>query len=395
MRALRRKLKVRLPIFDQFGGGCTEKGIRKKIRQGVEKMNSMKLFAIAVAVMMLAVAGIAVMSASEDSDATATTTSGTYSVYVNDGTGWQSSVVNTNVYDAAQAVKQSGFWQNDDVMVEKYIPGTWVTYNGTTYGDISTFMGKSNIEDGDQWNVFVGVKNGQYLDISAAAVSIGNYTCFDDYSYVTANVVLYYGSSSIALSTVQASLDTYYATSGAQEASVPTVVEHGDDGFKFTFALHMDLQYNPANNNAPINATVVGTYYGTTTYNGSTPIQVTNSNLKSSVIYLTGYGSNAYLALKEVIDDEDDLDAETSVQYYSWINTFLGLGTIQTEGLDTPLDWYDDDYAYWIVMDLHSYFNDQTNHVGDFVLGAYAPFSFAPIYDQTIALVFGTYSMTA
>lgn len=339
-----------------------------------------------VAAFMFAAFGGLFVSA-EDSDATATA-SGAYSVYVYNGTGWQSSTVNQNVYDAAQAVKQSGFWQSGDVMVEKFVPGTWVTYNSTTYGNITTFMGLTNGVNDNYWKVFVADSN---LSVSEATVSLGNYTCFDDYSYVSANIILYYGADSITASAVQNSLALYYLFGLVVSTTPVTHVSSGDDGFKFTFALHMDTQINPVNNQE-IYTDIHGVYSGMTALTGGSSIAVTDANLKSSVIYLTGYGSNAYLALKQVITNSYDLVAGTSVSNYSWIDTFLGLGTIQTAGLNTP-DWSDDNYAYWIIYDEHGYFGDNPNHVGDFVLGAYAPMSFAPIYDQTIALVFGEYTM--
>ena len=352
-----------------------------------------KILSITLAAMFVVAAFGGFLFAADESDATGSTTSGTYSVYVNDGSGWQSSVVDTGVYDAAQAVKQSGFWVSGDSMVEKYTTGQWVTYNSTTYGDITTFMGKTNGDNSMYWSLFVGDDD---LLISEATVSLGNYTCFDDYQYAYANIILYYGLSMITEEDVQDSLDDYYLDedfTGA-EPSYLTPVSSSDDGFKFTFALNIALQVNPVNNQS-INSTVSGTYYGVTTYGGSTPIQVTDSNMKSGTIYVTGYGSNAYLAFKQVITNANDVVASTAIGSYSWITTIFGLGTIQTAGLSTPYDWSDDNYAYWVIYDDYTGFGDNASAVSDFVLGAYAPLACAPIYDTTIALIYGTYAMVA
>ena len=300
---------------------------------------SSKFVTMIIAALMVTVTGA--MAFADNSNADETNT-GNYSVYAYNGSSWSSDLV--WAYDAAQAVQNSTMWNSTtDSMVAKYTPGTWVTYNWSTYGNITTFMGLTN---GDNvWNVFVKVGT----DMVKITDNLGSYKCYSDYNaaHQTANIYLYYGASTVTAATVTAAVN---AQSGlVAQSSITTVTQTSE--YAYTFYLEID-------------------------YDGVTPT-ITSSSITASQlnngIALVGYGSDAYIALKSIVGA--DLVAEESVpgagyNGYSWFYTMFGLGTIQTAGESTPSDWTDDTYAYWTI----NYANGTS---ADFVLGAYSSLSLA------------------
>lgn len=327
-----------------------------------------KMMAAIAALIMIVAVPIGIMA--NDSEATGSVT-GTYSVYAFDGTSWSSDVVYT--YDAAQAVMASSMWANGDSMVAKYTPGTWVTYNYTTYGDITTFMGKTNGVEGKEWNVFIINNADDVVEISSC---LGSYKCFDDYSsaYRTANVILYYGPSNTSASVVSAAFDEYIEQGSAVDTSVLTAVT-SSDAFKVTFTL--DIKYSG------VEANVVGNVVDV---NGNA---INDSRLKSTdyTVTVVGYGSDCYIALKDAIGagNISGIDTIPGGEYsaYGWMSDMFDLGTIQIDGLDTPDDWTDDSYAYWCIY-------DDADHLADFVIGAYSPLACAgePFADNTMSLIY-------
>lgn len=305
-----------------------------------------KIAAIAALIMIVAVP-IGVMA--NDSEATGSVT-GTYSVYAFDGISWSSDVVYT--YDAAQAVMASSMWTNGDSMVAKYTPGTWVTYNYTTYGDITTFMGKTNGVEGKEWNVFVLVND----TLVAATDCLGSYKCFSDYdsNHKTANIFLYYALGTVTSEDVMNSFESY---SDAVENSAITSVS--GDVYKVTFSLRINYD----NVSPTIEETV-------TDVNG---VAISSNNLKTTTVVVEGYGSDCYLALKNAVKSNitgTDVVPGQGYNAYGWMEQMFGLETVQTAGLDTPSDWTDDKYAYWCIY-------DAPGELADFVLGAYSPLTCA------------------
>lgn len=342
------------------------KEAKRKAKKGNDIMN--KFIAVIAAVMMIVAIPIGLAASDADAD---TGVTGTYSVYAYDGSAWSSDIV--GAYDAAQAVQASDMWNaNTDSMVAKYIQGDWVTYNYTTYGNITTFMGKANTAT-EQWNVFIFNAFDEFL---AAEDCLGSYKCFSDYDldHQTANIVLYFGSSNVTADDVKDSYDAYGA---AVEKSEITNVTNTDD-YKVTFTLSINYD--------GVNANISGTVLD---INGNA---VTDTALKTSTVTIVGYGSDCYLALKDAVGSANITGEDTvpgqGYNAYGWMGEMFGLGTVQTAGTDTPSDWTDDKYAYWCIY-------DDAEHLADFVLGAYSPLACAgePFGDNTISLIYEEVTM--
>lgn len=322
-----------------------------------------KVFAVIVAALMVVAMPIGLVAVDAD---TTTTVNGTYSVYAYDGQGWNSDIV--SAYDAAQAVMASKMWENGDSMVAKYTPGTWVTYNYDTYGNITTFMGETNNEN-KQWNVFFINTNNVVVK---ATHNLGSYKCFSDYdqAHRTANIILYYGASTVSASDV-----TGYASCPTQTSSITSV-----EGSAFRVTFTIGISHDSAE--ATMNGTVKDVNNNV----------ITEDDLYDSTVTVAGYGSDCYLALVDAIGANNftgtGVIPNEGYNPYGWMGTMFGLGTVQTAGANTPSDWTDDRYAYWCIY-------DDDNHLADFVLGAYSPLSSAgePFGDNSISLIYQEVAM--
>lgn len=326
-------------------------------------MNKIKM-SIVLAVLLLAIpfAGIA-------TDATdSTSTTGTYTVFYNDGTGWGNQVV-SDVFDGAQAVKGTSVWQTTDVMVGKNTGGTWASPD-TNYGDITTFMGKTETSE-KIWNVFVYINN-QWV---AGSSNIGYYTCFSDYyaEWKTANIALYYGAST---TDVPASLNT---ASAGNLSSITEIMYYDEDAEEYVYDESFAVTFYMKIDRSGVTPTIVS---------GA----VTNAELFDGKA-IVGYGSTVYLALKQVLGaDVAGIDSlpgvyNSTYQYWTyngWINTIFGLGTDQIAGMDTPNDWTDDTYVWWQILDGTS----GTGSALSFVLGYYSPLSCAEESLTGLSLVY-------
>ncbi len=334
-------------------------------------MKSRYAAAFIVAAMM--VAAFPIMAFADDSDATLGTTTGQYTIFYYDSTSGAWDHATASTYDAAQALKASRFWLSGDSMVDKTTGGTYPSPN-YNYGDISTFRGITESGD-DVWNVLI-YQGGSWVVGSAY---LGWYTCFSDQptSWQTANFALYYGTSDDSGEMIE-DLESYIEDQEI-DYSVSTTVGTNSD---FAFTFYLEISYSGA----------------TPTIVSSGNVSITAQDLASGTTVVC-YGSNAYLALKWAFGT--NLDAVETIpgihysgtgydywEYYSWMYSFFGLSTVQTEGKSTPTDWTDDKYAYWAIYT--SYFgpNDDDNVLADFVIGEYAPLSCAEISDNTIALVY-------
>ncbi len=344
--------------------------------RGIE-MKSRYVAAFIVAAMM--VAAFPIMASADDSDATLGTTTGQYTIFYYDSTSGAWDHTTASTYDAAQALKASGFWLSGDSMVDKTTGGNYPSPN-YNYGDITTFRGIT--ESGDNsWHVLV-YQDGSWVTGSSY---IGWYTCFSDQpsSWKTANFALYYGV--LNTSSMISSLGSY-VDDEMVDYSPETTVSQGNSNFAFTFYLKF-------------------------AYSGATPeiassgnVSVTTEELSTGKT-ITAYGSNAYLALQwafgtnvsavesipGIHSEGDGYDYWT---FYSWINSLFGCGTIQTAGQSTPTDWTDDSYAYWCIYTSYTALGDGANVLADYVIGEYAPLTCAEIADNTIALVYENVPMS-
>lgn len=327
-----------------------------------------KVFAIAAAVMMMAVAGITIVE-SESSDATATNYLGTFTVYVSldGGINWTSQdEIAAN--DGAQAIiNATNYYQAaTDSVQELYQSGQYVSMNDN-YGDITTYNGKTNGTDGKYWTPYVLIDD----TWTTLDISLGFYKCFDDYNedYRTANIALVWGS-------VPASVPSYL-TDTLQDLSDITEVS-GNSDFLTTFYIKT------------IASAASVSYY----CEDDSQVEVTSTTLASGV-FISGYGSDAYLALIDAVNVNGDNFVGSDVipvtsnyyYWYGWMNELFNLGTVQTDGQNTPHDWTDDTYAWWNIFEDYTVFGDQSNVLSDFNLGFIGAAGSANT-DNEIALVF-------
>ena len=326
--------------------------------------------ALIVGVVMIA-SPLAFIGGSDNADAPvlgeASTANGTYTIFVNDGSGWQSQAV--NAYDGAQAVQATSFWTDNPGSMAARTVTEWGYVNlNTSYGDITTFMGKTESAD-SVWNVYVLIGENWVVGQDA----IGYYKCFSDYSadWQTANIALEYGADATA---VPSSLEAYIDDEMLDTSSITSV---SGESFAVQFYLKnkMSDQYTPS---------VSGQIYD---INGNL---VTATALTNGVT-VKGYGSDAYLALKNALNVSGDnvVGSEAIPSSYSWITTIFGMGTVQTQGQDTPSDWTDDIYAYWNQYNgLYSESSSATNVLSPFTLGAYSPLASAPATQTVFSMVY-------
>ncbi len=331
-------------------------------------MNAVKMAALAV-VMMLAIPYIGFTVEASDSEESI---DGTYTILYNDGSGWGYQIV--SAFDGAQAVKATAVWQTTDVMADKSTGGTWASPN-TDYGDITTFMGKTETSS-SIWNVFV-YQDGSWV---AGNSNIGYYACFGDYysNWRTANIALYYGAQTTA-----APEGLSDAANGHLSAITGLTYYDEDededvyyDAFAVTFYMKIDQ--------AGVTPTISS---------GA----VTSAELSAGV-EVVGYGSTVYLALQQALGNdvvgEDALPGtyNSTYQYWTyngWIDTIFGLGTTQTEGMDTPTDWTDDKYVWWQILSGTT----GTGAALGFVLGYYSPLTSSSASLNALSLVYAEGNM--
>lgn len=328
--------------------------------------NSKMITALALIVGVVMIASpLAFIGGSDNADAPilgdASAANGTYTIFVYDGNVWESEVV--HAYDGAQAVQATSFWKTGDSMVDRATTGAYPSLNAT-YGDITTFNGKTE-DSTNVWNVSVYVDGAWTIGNDA----IGFYRCFDDYAsnWQTANIALQYGADATSVPT---SLIT-----ASQTKSNITAVDSED----FAVTFHLKNMYSS-----------VPTINGVITLDNGQTLNATNL---ASGVTITGYGSDAYLALKNALNVAplDNVVGEETIPVngynnYSWIDTIFGLGTVQTQGLDTPSDWTDDVYVYWSQYD-GNYSGEGSGQLSGFVLGAYSPLTGANEFSMVYAEV--------
>lgn len=337
-------------------------------------MNSKYAAAFIIVAMMIA--AFPIMASADDSDASLGTTTGQYTIFYYDSTSGAWNHATASTYDAAQALKSSGFWMSGDSMVDKTTGGTYPSPN-YNYGDISTFRGIAE-SGNDVWNVLV-YQSGSWVVGSAY---LGWYTCFSDQptSWQTANIAFYYGDG--VSDSVITGLNNYISSNSISLSTATSVL---NDNFSFTF--YIQVKYDETE---------------PTILSGGN-IAVTSDDLYDG-IKVTAYGSNAYLALVWAFGSETSAsdgnvsgvdsipgDYNSTYDYWTysgWLYSLFGLSTVQTEGASTPSDWTDDKYAYWVIYDQYAEFDDESDNKADYVLGQYAPLSCAIVADNTIALIY-------
>ncbi len=333
--------------------------------------------------MLVAIGGIVTFVAQSDADGTNDqVTNGRITVNLNYGISWEVPTT-VDAYNGAIALDRSlGTSIPHVIDMNLYTTDSYgyvsVNYQ---YGAITSI---NNIAaSGDNvWNVFVLNESGSWVK---AVDSLGWYKPFGDYdlSHRTANIAVVYGTESGA----QAKINAFTPTITSSIIPVENIV--GNDSFKVTF--YVKVSQSPDVQAALDDASI--SVSGTET---------TTSAMINDGVYVTGFGSDLYLALKNAfpgkINGQDVVPCVSSGGYstiYGWINSFLDLHSIQVDGKDTPSDYTDDSWAWWIEYSSYSVgtSGDVTGTISNFSLGLYSPISDAPLTIDTYALYFSIASM--
>ncbi len=287
----------------------------------------------------------------------------TYSIYVCDGsdlTKWYSDRVST--YDPVQALMASSMWNDaTDSLVSKYSDNTGSL--NIDYGTINSFLGKTSNEEG-QWNVYIfNIED----ELVRATEALGWYSRFNDYDpdFQAANIILYYGSSSTPAILVSAIFENN-AQNVVERSSLADVTETEE------YAVYFNLMNYSSSSTAIIDGSIFDT-------EGKL---VTDLALKQGDgVQIVGYGSNAYLALKNALGS-NNIIGEDKIPYneyfiYSKIGSIFGLESQQIAGQDTQSDVFDDIYLDWWIYEFFKY----SPSGGVITQYAKALYSYSPLID--------------
>ena len=251
-----------------------------------EKMDARKIIAT-FAVLMLAVAGIMVITPIDDADASGSV--GNYNFYYYTSTT-EYSVYQSTGYNASDALNsQSILLSAMDSTVDNAYSKEYTNDYGT-YTSINDEWGKitknsASAVDGSVWTVYVYTYDGENNEgrWKVADKTLGFYKPFNDYNsaYATANVALFYGTAGISLTMPTESLQ-----------QLTQVTETA------TYAINFVITYNDGNEN----------------------------------LYLTGYGSDAALALIDAVDANNvSLNMVPGVSY-GYLNSLYQMATDNSSG---------------------------------------------------------------
>lgn len=337
-----------------------------------------KVVAGFVAVMMvLTVSAMAVA----DSDSSDAVTTAPWTFQVHDGSGWTTYTVGDGGYNGCIAINKagiSGLVIDNRYTVQKINAyGPYTTIN-EEYGRVSKI--------GDQENGAAGVWNVAFLDSNGTwqnreswieqtwsgpvehftPEALGFYKQYSDYSTSTATENDHstgYRTSAIAL--------WYGADDSSVPAGVPATVNSyitvdSSSQFRAFFLTRVDDGYTP------------------TILPGGHDIGFVIVNEKTYKL-ARGYGSDAYLAMKDALGAANVVGNEVIGENYSWITTIYGLGTQQIAGQDTPNDYTDDKYVYWNQYDGVSLNPPQLTYSG-FLTGHHSSVPGAPMGGSVIMM---------
>lgn len=310
--------------------------------------------AVLVAVMM---AGAVFVIAPDSGSSDATPPTWSISVYQNStwttysGNGYNGCI-------AAQDAGIPGLEMDENYTVTK--TNSWGSY--TTLNDrygLVTAIGLVANNASDVWNTAV-YTNGAWDDqrnsvdnpndpddqIDSSKAALGFYKPYSDYNsaWRTGTVALWFGAET---SSMPAGLNV-------TPAPIVTVVE-GNNEFKVDFTMNLFDFYTSSPqaffsvvNNLGVNNVYAPGINGGTVYVNYLSVFVTG--ISGNYITFSGYGSDAYLALKNALNRNNRVNVvgnDTPGENYSWISSIFGLSTAQVEGANTPNDFTDDHYVYW------------------------------------------------
>ena len=306
-----------------------------------------KFITIAIVAMFIIGAFIVAYDA-DDSEAI---TAGTMNIYVYNGTAW-TDYTDLSGYNALQALQASTAsftaashyetstqtaFPSTDYIIQK--SNDWGTYDeiNSNYGDLLTVNGVTET-DTNVWNTYY-YNNGWNVGIAA----IGFIVPFTDGAIASANVVLYYGPSTMVVPTA--------VTEYMAEKTLRTMITPSGDDYAFTFALSVDEDYEAIV--SPVTVTYV-------TSSGQTATKTLIDEDLYEGITIKAYGSNAYSALKSAIGTSNITAINDAGPYYGWFEEMFGLETVKVGNI----------YHYWTQTSSGDYLA--------FNLGAFSTLSNVP-----------------
>lgn len=307
---------------------------------GSVEMNeiSKALFAGMVAVMMMAT-GVVVCETAPESDATA---NGTVMVNYYDGSSWDS--VSYSAYNVYQAVNKYDVAKSNVSFT--FASTQWATSGNPTndYGLITAVDGSSSFS--------VYVYNNSTQTWLPTTYGLGWYRPFADYA---ATATLPDGTTTAGASNVAIVKGSTVPSMTSLTTIDLTEIEETDD-FRYSFFIR-DLTSMVTLSDS-VSVTIQ-------TPMGYGPGSLNNVNLHNPGLTIYGYGSDAYLALKNALGssnvigqntiwelhtvyEEDGVTVKyTYYTYYSWMDTVLGVGTDSASGVDPLLGREWTTYWYW------------------------------------------------
>lgn len=329
-----------------------------------------KILPIVVVAMMVCAVIPAISADVVDSEVGTSNAYGEFNFWFNYGEGWSTSPISGEGYNASIALENACSSSNIALTFENVNgldasnfvdnTGSYLSIN-SNYGKIASINGYISSET-SKWYAYCYL-DGEWIE---AIDSIGFYKPFSDYDaeFSTANMAFYYGETAIDASTIPTdAMKT--VVSVPSNASMPNATD-----FAVTFTIKItydELIFGNVCNHVP----------------GSdlTPLD----RLKSGVT-ITGYGSDAALALKNamisigcndysVYTDVSSLDSDDNIvpntASYGYFNKLFG---IYENSKDNNGDGYGDEYWYWSL-----YIGSGSSATyASYLIGWYSPLTNAP-----------------
>lgn len=342
------------------------------------------LFAVVASAMMLMIGFAAIVS--DDSDADNNYVSnGTFTVNVRTSvnTSWITDTV--AAYDGALALSRALALHNtsNDVDTTMYSYPTQYVEIDYQYGAFTTIGGIVDTETASWHTYFYHVTDGWTL----ATHTLGWYKPFGDYDedHRTANIAVIYGTDE--------DVDDIMEASSTQPLHSSSVVPVSDIVNNPNFLVSFYIKVNSS-----AYAALVA---------GGKDINVGQSTVtKQQVldgVYVNGYGSDMYLALKnglgDMVNGQETVPCDNSMGYevvYGWLNSLLGVSSVWMNQGQSATDPYDDVWAWWQEYYYYSVDADTGDVIGstsDFAIGLLSPLQDAPQTHSTFALYFAAGTM--
>lgn len=309
------------------------------------QMNKKRMLSVFLAAIMLAVAFGSIVQISDDASATdGTQSQGNVNVYFK-GQDQSVDVTSVSAYDLYEAVVKAGTTLGYTVQTAtgndswktliNSAAGSYYDIN-KDYGTITSITSEGGVPVAiDNYSIYVynTLSNGTSLGWHPAIDAIGWYHPYNDYSatgkisnteysLASANIAIFYGSE----------LPTF---TGMKDL---TSVNRFDSNYQYSFVLQGEV--------SPVSISVI-----TEGADGFETMTVTEEEIAGG-IFVYGWGSNAYEALKDAIgssnlsgqNDSSILHVEPDYQYYtyySWMGQILG-----SQNTSVPPYHYWSSYCY-------------------------------------------------